>query len=120
MRANILLGELEQALGDDVAATEAWKRIESQNPEYLPLVAEGLVAAYRRLGRLEEGLTLLKGYLARYASIDLLNVAFEYLYREPYLVFFPSIVLVLIVLAANFLGDGLRDALDPRQRVEQQ
>ena len=48
----------------------------------------------------------------------LLNVAFEYLYREPSLVFFPSGVLVLIVLAANFLGDGLRDALDPRQRVE--
>jgi peptide/nickel transport system permease protein len=49
----------------------------------------------------------------------LLNVAFEYLNREPYLVLFPSIVLILIVLAANFLGDGMRDALDPRQRVEQ-
>ncbi len=48
----------------------------------------------------------------------LLNVAFEYLNREPYLVLFPSVVLVLIVLAANFIGDGLRDALDPRQRVE--
>lgn len=48
----------------------------------------------------------------------LLNTAFESLYREPYLVLFPSIVLVLIVLAANFIGDGLRDALDPRQRVE--
>lgn len=48
----------------------------------------------------------------------LLNTAFESLYREPTLVFFPSGVLVLIVLAANFLGDGLRDALDPRQRVE--
>ena len=61
------------------------------------------------------------GIAATQASLGtLLNVAFEYLYREPYLVFFPSIVLVLIVLAANFLGDGLRDALDPRQRVEQQ
>ena len=49
----------------------------------------------------------------------LLNVAFEFLNREPYLVLFPSIVLILIVLAANFLGDGMRDALDPRQRVEQ-
>lgn len=49
----------------------------------------------------------------------LLNVAFEYLNREPYLVLFPSVVLILIVLAANFLGDGMRDALDPRQRVEQ-
>lgn len=60
------------------------------------------------------------GISATQASLGtLLNVAFEYLYREPYLVFFPSIVLVLIVLAANFLGDGLRDAFDPRQRVEQ-
>jgi len=26
--------------------------------------------------------------------------------------------LILLVLAASFLGDGLRDALDPRQRIE--
>lgn len=61
------------------------------------------------------------GISADQASLGtLLNVAFEYLNREPYLVLFPSIVLILIVLAANFLGDGMRDALDPRQRVEQQ
>lgn len=60
------------------------------------------------------------GIGAEQASLGtLLNVAFEYLNREPYLVLFPSLVLVLIVLAANFLGDGMRDALDPRQRVEQ-
>ena len=60
------------------------------------------------------------GIAATQASLGtLLNVAFESLNREPYLVIFPSLVLVLIVLAANFLGDGLRDALDPRQRVEQ-
>jgi peptide/nickel transport system permease protein len=29
---------------------------------------------------------------------------------------FPSAVLVIIILAVNFVGDGLRDALDPRQR----
>ena len=29
---------------------------------------------------------------------------------------FPSAVLVVIILAVNFVGDGLRDALDPRQR----
>ena len=60
------------------------------------------------------------GIAATQASLGtLLNVAFEYLNREPYLVLFPSVVLILIVLAANFLGDGLRDALDPRQRVDQ-
>ncbi len=77
VRANMLLGDVERAAENDEAAIEAWKRIESQNPEFLPLVAERLMDAYRRLGRAQEGLTLLKGYLARYASIDLLNVAFQ-------------------------------------------
>ena len=77
VRANILLGDLERACGDDQAAIDAWTRIESQNPEFLPLVAERLIEAFRRLGRMQEGLTLLKAYLSRYASIDLLNVAFQ-------------------------------------------
>jgi len=34
-----------------------------------------------------------------------------------WLVTFPGIVIVLIALAVNFIGDGLRDALDPQQRV---
>jgi peptide/nickel transport system permease protein len=59
------------------------------------------------------------GIQANEASLGtLLNVAFERLNREPYLVLFPSFVLILIVLSANFIGDGMRDALDPRQRVE--
>ncbi len=33
---------------------------------------------------------------------------------KPYIVFFPAIFLSLTVLAVNLLGDGLRDALDPR------
>lgn len=32
----------------------------------------------------------------------------------PYLIFFPGIVLFVTILAFNFLGDGLRDALDPQ------
>jgi oligopeptide transport system permease protein len=31
---------------------------------------------------------------------------------------FPAIALALTVLAFNFLGDGLRDALDPRMRKD--
>jgi ABC-type dipeptide/oligopeptide/nickel transport system permease subunit len=30
---------------------------------------------------------------------------------------FPGLTIVLIVLCINFVGDGLRDALDPTQRV---
>jgi ABC-type dipeptide/oligopeptide/nickel transport system permease subunit len=37
---------------------------------------------------------------------------------RPFLVLAPSIALAFTVLAFNFLGDGLRDALDPRLRGE--
>lgn len=33
---------------------------------------------------------------------------------KPYIVFFPAVFLCITVLAVNLLGDGLRDALDPR------
>lgn len=35
----------------------------------------------------------------------------------PWLFYAPAAVLVLIILCVNFIGDGLRDALDPTQRV---
>ena len=35
-------------------------------------------------------------------------------FTEPHLVFFPGIAIMLTVLGFNLLGDGLRDALDPR------
>jgi peptide/nickel transport system permease protein len=35
----------------------------------------------------------------------------------PWLVWFPGLLIALIVLAFNFVGDGIRDALDPRQRA---
>lgn len=42
-------------------------------------------------------------------------------YRSaPHLMFFPGSMLVLTVLAFNLLGDGLRDALDPKGTVEKQ
>ncbi len=42
--------------------------------------------------------------------------ALEYYRSEPRLLILPSVMLSLTVLALNFLGDGLRDALDPRSR----
>lgn len=35
---------------------------------------------------------------------------------KPYIIFFPALFLSITVLAINMLGDGLRDALDPRLR----
>jgi len=38
----------------------------------------------------------------------------SYVFTAPHLVFFPGLAIMLTVLAFNLLGDGLRDALDPR------
>jgi peptide/nickel transport system permease protein len=37
--------------------------------------------------------------------------------QAPYLVFYPGMAIMITVLAFNLFGDGLRDALDPQQRI---
>jgi len=49
----------------------------------------------------------------------MLNDARSHLFDSPYLVFFPAAALAMCVLAFNFLGDGLRDFLDPRTRIRE-
>ena len=34
----------------------------------------------------------------------------------PWLLIFPSVVMVVTLMSFNFIGDGLRDALDPKDR----
>jgi lipopolysaccharide assembly protein B len=77
VRASLQLGDLERSQNELNKAIEHWKRIESQNPAYLALVAQRLLDAYREAGRAEEGLTLLIGYLERYPSLDLLDTVFQ-------------------------------------------
>ena len=43
----------------------------------------------------------------------MVNAGRQYLYTAPWLSLIPSAAIMLIVLAFNFLGDGLRDVLDP-------
>jgi ABC-type dipeptide/oligopeptide/nickel transport system permease subunit len=38
-------------------------------------------------------------------------------FSAPHLVFFPGLAIMVTVLGFNLLGDGLRDALDPRLRL---
>ncbi|HEY3313705.1 MAG TPA: ABC transporter permease [Bacillota bacterium] len=45
---------------------------------------------------------------------NMLSTAQSYMLTMPLLVVFPGLAIFLTVLAINFLGDGLRDALDPR------
>ena len=77
VRASLLQGDLHAQGGEWEAAIAAWQRIEQQDPAYLALVAQRLLEAYRKLDRPEEGLALLRGYLERYASLDLLEVVYQ-------------------------------------------
>jgi peptide/nickel transport system permease protein len=45
---------------------------------------------------------------------SMLSDAQMYIYSTPILAFYPGVLIAVTVLAINFLGDGLRDALDPR------
>ena len=47
---------------------------------------------------------------------NLLTNAQNYVISAPFLAFFPGLLILITVLAVNLLGDGLRDALDPRLR----
>ncbi len=49
---------------------------------------------------------------------NMLDQAYHHLEREPWMWFFPGILILLTVLGINFVGDGLRDALDPRALTE--
>jgi peptide/nickel transport system permease protein len=40
----------------------------------------------------------------------------DFMTRNPWLVFWPGLLISLTILSINFMGDGLRDALDPRLR----
>ncbi|MGM9606513.1 MAG: ABC transporter permease [Oscillospiraceae bacterium] len=46
----------------------------------------------------------------------LLSDARNYMMSYPYMIIFPGIFIAVTVLAANLVGDGLRDALDPKLR----
>ena len=57
------------------------------------------------------------GVSAPQASLGTLaNNALAGILTYPYQLFFPALTIALMMLAFNFLGDGLRDALDPRLR----
>ena len=77
VRASLLLGDMAagQERYDD--AITSWQRIEQQDPAYLALVAQRLLEAFRKQDRRDAGLLLLRGYLERYPSLDLLDVVFQ-------------------------------------------
>jgi len=48
----------------------------------------------------------------------MLNDGRAHLFDAPHLVIFPAVAVMLAVLSFNFIGDALRDYLDPRSRIE--
>jgi lipopolysaccharide assembly protein B len=77
VRATMLTGDVFMANGDAEGALLAWRRVEHQSVPHVALVAQRLMDGYRAVGRPQEGVNLLKNYLAEAPSIDLLEVVFK-------------------------------------------
>jgi lipopolysaccharide biosynthesis regulator YciM len=76
VRATMMLGDLLLSEGKHEEAINLWKNIEAQDAQYLPLVAERLLSTYQSLNREADGIALLREYLSKYHSLDLMNVVF--------------------------------------------
>jgi ABC-type dipeptide/oligopeptide/nickel transport systems, permease components len=48
---------------------------------------------------------------------NMLSFAESYMFQYPWMPLIPSLPILLASIAVNYIGDGLRDALDPRQRI---
>lgn len=77
VRATILRGDAQLAQGDVEEALKTWRRVEQQSVPHVALVAARLMDGYRKVGRPQEGVNLLKSYLAEASSIDLIEVVFK-------------------------------------------
>ncbi|HEY0491340.1 MAG TPA: lipopolysaccharide assembly protein LapB [Telluria sp.] len=77
VRATILIGDVLLARGDVEGALMTWRRVEQQSVPHVALVAARLMDGYRKVGRPQEGVNLLRSYLAEASSIDLIEVVFK-------------------------------------------
>ena len=76
VRATIMLGDMLASEGRHADAIDTWKSIESQDAQYLPLVAERMLNSYRSLDHEADGIAQLREYLSKYHSLDMMNVVF--------------------------------------------
>lgn len=77
VRATLLMGDAQLAKGEVEEALLTWRRVEQQSVPHVALVAQRLMDGYKSVGRPQEGVNLLKSYLADASSIDLLEVVFK-------------------------------------------
>ena len=81
-RARSLLGELAMQAENTGEAISQWLAIESQDPDYLALVARRLLAAYDATDKSTEGTHLLLRLLSQYPELDVLDLAYERLLAQ--------------------------------------
>jgi lipopolysaccharide biosynthesis regulator YciM len=77
VRATMLYGDAQIAQGDVEGALKTWRRVEQQSVPHVALVAARLMDGYRKVGRPQEGVNLLRSYLSEASSIDLIEVVFK-------------------------------------------
>lgn len=77
VRATMLMGDAFLLKDDIEGALAAWRRVEHQSVPHVALVAKRLMDGHERVGRMREGVNLLRSYLAEAPSIDLLEVVFK-------------------------------------------
>lgn len=118
MRANVLsVSNLEFVEASKALGESEWKIIFKQvvPNSFAPMIVKAsltigtAVIATSSLSFLGLGV---EPHIPEWGNI--LKVGSMYLETNPYLAIFPGIAIILLVLSFNFLGDGLRDALDPK------
>ncbi|MFT3736725.1 MAG: lipopolysaccharide assembly protein LapB [Rhodocyclaceae bacterium] len=77
VRAAMLKGDVLAAQGQDDAALETWRRIEQMDPQFLSQVADRILTTSQRKGDEAGAITLLRYYLERYPTLDLLEKIFR-------------------------------------------
>jgi lipopolysaccharide biosynthesis regulator YciM len=77
VRATLLIGDAQLAQENVEGALMTWRRVEQISVPHTALVAQRMMDGYRKVGRPQEGVNLLKSYLEHAASIDLLEVVYK-------------------------------------------
>jgi len=69
VRASILEGRIARRQGRPKTAIKYFKRVEKQDPDYIPEIIQPLLECYQELGRQDEFIDYMKGLLEHYSSI---------------------------------------------------
>ena len=132
-RASIIEGNIERRLGNYKSAIRAYRRIEDQDPDYIPEILEPLAACYESLKRTDEMVSYLREMLNRTGGISVMLALAELLRQQDgdtvsaefiakYLESRPSLRGMdrLIDLAVKHIKDPAREKLEALKNVTAQ